>query len=84
MTIPVTHGISKKKNLALTYRNIPSTMRPVPNGVGLPVRIQIESYTKSDGSSCDFNAISAPKQITSNDPDFLSNKELTQQHKITQ
>ena len=38
-----THNVSKKKRLAMTYPNIPSAMRPVPYGVGLPVRISPES-----------------------------------------
>ena len=36
------------------------------------------------GEKHDSSAISAPKQSISNDPDFLSNEESTQQHKITQ
>jgi hypothetical protein len=85
MTTPVTHGISKKKRLALTYPNIPSAMRPVPHGVGLPVPIPPDSYTVSDDSGSDSGAISTPsKQSTSKDPDFCSSGESTQQHKITQ
>ena len=73
MITPVTHGISKKKRLALTYPNIPSAMRPVLHGIGQPVPIPPESYTESDDSSNDSSTIPSPKQSTSNDPDSLSN-----------
>ena len=56
----------------------------MPHGVGLPVRIPPESNTESDDSGNDSRAISAPKKSAYNDPDFLSNEESTQQHKITQ
>ena len=81
MTLPVTHGISKKKRLALINSNIPSAMRPVPHGVRLPVSISIESYTESDDIGSDSRAISVSKQSTSNYPDFLSKEVSTQQHK---
>ena len=48
-------------------------MRPVPNGVGHCVPIPPESYAESDDSGNDSSTIPAPKQSTSNYPDFLSN-----------
>ena len=81
MTLPVTHGISKKKRLALMRPNIPSAMRPVPHGVGLTVQFSPDSYTESDGSGSDSSVISVSIQSTSNYQNFLSKEVSTQQHK---
>ena len=48
-------------------------MRPVPHKVGQHVPIPPESYAESDDSGNDSRTIPAPKQSTSNYPDFLSN-----------
>jgi hypothetical protein len=37
MVPPLRQGFSKKKKWTLFYPNLPSAMRPVPHGEGLPV-----------------------------------------------
>jgi hypothetical protein len=36
MVPPVSGGIKKKKKLTIVYPNIPSALRPVPHGEGIP------------------------------------------------
>jgi hypothetical protein len=42
---PIQNGISTKKKSTLVYPNIPSAIRPVPHGDGLPVPEPPDNFT---------------------------------------
>jgi hypothetical protein len=60
MVSPLRQGFSKKKKWTLCYPNIPSAMRPVPHGEGLPVPeppeiVTMESEKLEDDEICDIS-----------------------------
>ena len=81
---PVDHGITKKRAQALQYPNIPSALRPVAHGEGLPVPeppATIPTEFSDDDDDVDDNA-----QITctSRDPTFLPTAADKEPHRISQ
>ncbi|CAI9616279.1 unnamed protein product [Staurois parvus] len=44
MVPPIVKGLNKKKKLSVHYPNIPSAIRPVPHGEGLPIPKAPESF----------------------------------------
>ena len=88
MIPPVKQGISKKKKWTLTYPDIPSAIRPVPHGDGLPIPEPPESFTidSDEGASQkDSDGSEEHQQATaSRDPDFDFNSVLDEPHRITQ
>jgi len=56
MVPPVSEGIMKKKKRKIVYPNIPSALRPVPNGEGIsfpepPKEFTIDSDDEGEGES---------------------------------
>ena len=47
MVPPIDKGLTKKKKLFVQYPNIPSAIRPVPHGEGLPIPKAPESFAES-------------------------------------
>ncbi|GBM67301.1 hypothetical protein AVEN_37081-1 [Araneus ventricosus] len=72
------HGFNAKNRKIIVYPNIPSAMRPVHHGPGIPLPkppeklkdISSDSEEEDDGSDDDFNAAG------SNDPQLFSQSEL--------
>jgi hypothetical protein len=84
MVPPLRQGFSKKKKWTLRYPNIPSAMRPVSHGEGLPVPeppeiVTLESEREEDDEICDISEPSA-----SNDHEFAQNVMSAEPHRITQ
>jgi len=44
MMLPIQNGMSMKKKSTLVYPNIPSEIRPVPHGNGLPVPEPLDNF----------------------------------------
>ena len=64
------------------YPNIPSAMRPVPHGDGLPVPVPPDNSDEGDSETSAAPSPSKPNSL--NDADFVCNDEYTEIHKITQ
>ena len=73
--------MSKKKVWTVKYPNIPSAIRPVPHGNGLPVPKVPESF--SADSTQEEEEVCGPEPSTSHDPDFVQFTS-TKPHLITQ
>ena len=79
---PLSKGFNKKKKRAIQYPNIPTAMRPIPHGEGLPVPDpSVATTTSSDYDSEDQSDTCHP--FTSNDPTF-STTSTNEMHRITQ
>ena len=78
---PVGKGLSKKYKLTVQYPNIPSAIRPVPHGEGLPVPDAPESFSLESDEEEDET--SGPEPSMSHDPDFVPSCS-PEQHLITQ
>jgi hypothetical protein len=81
MMPPLRQGFSKKKKRILRYQNIPSAIRPVPDGEGLhvpepPEIVALESEKEED-EMCD---ISEPS--TSKDHAFAHNVMPAEPHRM--
>ena len=71
MIPPVAKRMSRKKKWTVEYSNIPSALRPVPDGEELPIPVPPESYTlDSDDDHDDDQDSVDPDPSTSADPDF--------------
>jgi hypothetical protein len=84
MVPPLRQGFSKKKKWTLRYPNIPSAVRPVPHGEGLPFPEPPETVTlewdkEEDDEICDFSDPS-----TSKDHEFAHNVMSAEPHRITE
>jgi len=83
MVPPVGKGVSKKKKWTVHYPNIPSAIRPVPHGEGLPVPDAPESFSLESDEEEEENETSSPEPSMSHDPYFLPSSS-SEPHLITQ
>jgi hypothetical protein len=85
MVPPLSGGITKKRKKTIAYPNIPSALRPVPHGEGLPVpdppkEFSIDSSDDEGGEtpSC------SPQASTSYDEPFVCHGGSSAPHLLTQ
>ncbi|XP_050813874.1 uncharacterized protein LOC127053346 [Gopherus flavomarginatus] len=83
MVPPVGKGVSKKKKWTVQYPNIPSAIRPVPHGEGLPVPDAPESFSLESDEEEEEDETSGPEPSMSQDPHFLPSSS-SEPHLITQ
>ena len=83
MVPPVGKGVSKKKKWTVHYPNIPSAIRPVPHGEGLPVPDAPESFSLESDEEEEEDETSGPEPSMSQDPHFLPSSS-SEPHLITQ
>ena len=81
---PLSSGITKRKKSRIVYPNIPSALRPVPHGEGLPIpeppaEYSLDSSDEDKGES----TCSSPGPSACSDPDFHCGASSTP-HRITQ
>jgi len=85
--VPATDkGLSKKKKASVQYPNIPSALRPVPHGEGLPVPEPPESFSlESDEEQHEDESTETETELAMSlhDPDFLPSSS-SEPHLITQ
>ena len=71
MIPPLAKEMSRKKNWAVEYPNIPSALGRVLHGEGLPIPVPPESYTlDSDDDHDDDQDSAGHEPLTSTDTDF--------------
>ena len=85
MIPPVAKRMSRKKKWTVEYSNIPSALRPVPDGEELPIPVPPESYTlDSDDDHDDDQDSAGPEPSKSVDPDFDPSHSSPEPHLISQ
>ena len=82
---PLSGGITKQKKSTIVYPNIPSALRPVPHGDGLPIPEPPAEYIFLDSSDEDKGEPTcfSPRPSACSDPDFHCGASSTP-HRITQ
>lgn len=83
MVPPASGGITKKKKWTVEYPNIPSALRPVSHGEGLPIPEPPTDFSISSDDE-DGHASASSPQRGSKDDDFSCFDETSAPHKITQ
>ena len=85
LTLPhVQKGIGKEKKCTLQYPNVPSAIRPLPHGEGLPVPEPPNSFSL-DFDEEEENTPEETQQLSkSRDLEFFMNGTSDETHKITQ
>lgn len=79
------HGMSRKKEWTVNYPNIPSAIRPVPHGEGLPIPDPPADYSLDSEDEDSYHArAESPEPSTSQDPDFIPDIPSADIHRITQ
>ena len=81
----IDHGITKKRTQSIQYPNIPSALRPVPHGKGLPVPDPPTNIPTEFSDDDDANQnVEASEPSTSEDVTFLSTAVDDNPHQISQ
>jgi hypothetical protein len=70
LTNPVASGTNRKKKQKIDYPNIPSTIRPVPNGEDLPVPEPSKEYNLNSEMQEEVTEKTGPHEEEPIDPDF--------------
>jgi len=84
MVPPIQNGMSMKKKSTLVYPNIPSAIRPVPHGDGLPVPETQDSFVVySDDEDCVSSNNEEQQPSPSRDAGYLPSTDSSN-HKITE
>ena len=72
MAPPIQNSMSMKKKLTLLYLNIPSAIRPVPHGDGIPVPEPPDNFAMYSDEEDGFSSNSEEQQPpASRDADYL-------------
>jgi len=83
MVPPIENGISMKKKSTHVYPNIPSEIRPVPHGDGLPVPEPPDNFAKySDDKDIVSSNSEEQQPSASRDADYLPSTDSSN-HKTT-
>ena len=84
MVPPIQNGTSMKKKSALMYWNIPTELRPVPHGDGLPVLEPPDNFAMySDDEDSVSSNREGQQTSASRDADYLPSTDSCH-HKITE
>ena len=84
MVPPIQNGMSMRKKSALVYPNIPSAIRPVPHGDGLPVPETPDNFAMYSDDDDGVSSNSKEQQpSTSRDADYLLSTDSAI-HKMTE
>jgi len=84
MVHPIQNGMSTKKQSTLLYPNIPSAIRPVPHGDGLPVPEPLDNFAMhSDNEDSVSSNNKEQPPSASRHADYLPSKDSSN-HKITE
>jgi len=84
MAPPLQNGISMKKISTFVYLNIPSAIRPVPHGDGLPVPETPDNFAMYSDEEDSVSSSSEEQQPSiSRDADFLPSTDIFN-YKITE
>jgi len=84
MVPPIQNGMSMKKKSTLVYLNIPSAIRPVPHGVGLPVPETPDNFAMySDNEDSVSSNSEEQHPSASRDTEYLPSTDSSN-HKITE
>ena len=84
MVPAIQNGMSMKKQSTLVYPNIPSAIRPVPHGNGLPVPEPPDNFTMYSDDEDGVSSNSKEQQPSaSTDADYLPRTDSSN-HKITE
>jgi len=81
---PIQNGMSMKKKSTLVYPNIPSAIRPVPHGDGLPVPESPDNFAMYSDDQDTVSSNSEEQQpLASRDADYLPSTDSSS-HNITE
>ena len=84
MVPPILNGMSMKKKSTLVYPNIPSAIRPVPHGDGLPVSEPPDNFAMYSDDEDSLSSNSEEQQPSaSRDANYLPSIDSSN-HKITE
>jgi hypothetical protein len=86
MVPPVSGGITKKKKCTVVYPNIPSALRPVPQGTGISVPELLKEFTIDSDDEDDGESTSgSPEPPMSTEPHVSHGRSCAPQpHILTQ
>ena len=85
MIPPTSAGITTKKKWTIAYPNIPSALRPVPHGEGLPVPDPPKEFSiDSDDEEGSERTSGSPQPSTSNDDLYVCHGASSVPHILTQ